>query len=271
MTFARLSTIMACAAAALLLAAIRLPAEDKPAKDDNAKAQKIVQDALDSKSVKVPPTAITDEAVTRAFPDHSFFAVVFRQYPVAIAPPEPFKSRNVFVVLPDGKLLHMTDTKELEKFFKNNLKAVKDDDSAKQAAQAWLVVSETFQQDGFFKFSVPKDDLKATEEKGERKATGKFVVTQGGKGELTAKLVFDDKGKLTNVSEDNAIKPGVRPICQATKLLDPDPLVRRMAEQDILVMGRACKGYLDEQRAKASPELRIAIDRIWQKIVEEGW
>jgi hypothetical protein len=53
-------------------------------------------------------------------------------------------------------------------------------------------------------------------------------------------------------------------------LLDADPIVRRMAEQDLLIMGSAAKSYLDEQRAKASPELRRAIDRLWQRIVDEG-
>lgn len=68
----------------------------------------------------------------------------------------------------------------------------------------------------------------------------------------------------------NAIQKGVRPICQATKLLDPDPVVRGMAEQAILVMGKAAEGYLTEQRTRASPELRQAIDRIWQRILAEG-
>jgi hypothetical protein len=262
--------LAACAAAVLLPAAV-LRAEDKAAKEESDRAEKTVKDLLDEKNVKVPPTAVTDAAVKKAFPDATVFAVVFPQYPIARVAPEPFKAQNLLIVPKDGKLIHVTDTKELEKFFKDHLKAVKDDDTAKQAAQAWLVLSQTFKQDGFFKFSVPKDDLKVTEEKGERKASGKFVVTQGGKGDLTATLAFDAKGKFAKVSEDNAIKPGVRPICQATKLLDADPLVRRMAEQDILVMGRACKGYLDEQRAKASPELRRAIDRVWKRIVEEGW
>ena len=66
------------------------------------------------------------------------------------------------------------------------------------------------------------------------------------------------------------LKPGPRPICHATKLLDPDPVVRAIVEQDLLIMGRAAKPYLDEQRAKASPELQQAIDRIWQRILNEG-
>jgi hypothetical protein len=38
-------------------------------------------------------------------------------------------------------------------------------------------------------------------------------------------------GTLVNVLEKSALRPGVRPICQATKLLDRDPIVRRMANR----------------------------------------
>lgn len=271
MTFARLSIFLACAVAALLFVAGGLRADEKADKEEQAKAERVVKEFLDDKKVTAPPMPITDEAVTKAFPGSHVFSLVFPQFPVARVPPEPFKSQNLFIVPKDGKLVHLTDTKGLEKFFKDDLKAVKDDDAAKQAAQAWLLLSVTFQQDGFFKFSVPKDSLKVAEEKGEKKASGKADVKDGGKGDLTATLTFDDKGKLTKTAEENAIKPGPRPICQATKLLDADPIVRRMAEQDILFMGRACKEYLDEQRAKASPELKQAIDRIWKRIVDERW
>jgi hypothetical protein len=264
MTTARRSTFIACSILALLAAA-------GARAGDRAKAEKVVKEFLDEKKANVAPTPVTGEALTKAFPDHSFFAAVFRQYPVAVRAPEPLKSQNVLIVPNDGQLIHLTDIKGLETFFKDNLKPVKDDDAARQAVQGWLALSQTFTQDGFFKFSVPQDGLKVAAEKGERKASGKFVVVQGGKGDLTATLVFGEDGKLAKVSEEDTIKPGVRPICQATKLLDADALVRRMAEQDLLVMGRACRGYLEEQRARATPELRKAIDRVWQRIIDEGW
>ena len=75
---------------------------------------------------------------------------------------------------------------------------------------------------------------------------------------------------LVNVSQTAHLKAGLRPICQATKLLDADPIVRRMAEQDLLILGRTAQEYLAVQRAKASPELQQAIDQIWQRIVDEG-
>jgi len=81
-------------------------------------------------------------------------------------------------------------------------------------------------------------------------------------------MTFED-GKLAKVVEENTVKPGVRPICQATKLLDPDPIVRGMAEQCIVVMGSEAREYLLGQRAKASPELQQAIDRVWQRIIDE--
>jgi hypothetical protein len=43
-----------------------------------------------------------------------------------------------------------------------------------------------------------------------------------------------------------------------------------MAEQDLRIMGGAAKGYLDEQRAKAAPELRRAMARLWRQIEREG-
>ena len=43
-----------------------------------------------------------------------------------------------------------------------------------------------------------------------------------------------------------------------------------MAEQDLLVMGRAAKPYLDQVRARVRPKLQQEIDRIWQRIVSEG-
>ena len=38
-----------------------------------------------------------------------------------------------------------------------------------------------------------------------------------------------------------------------------------------LVMGRAAHDYLAAQRAKAAPRQRRAIDRIWKRILDEGW
>ena len=62
-----------------------------------------------------------------------------------------------------------------------------------------------------------------------------------------------------------------RDVSQATKLLDADPVVRRIAAQDLIIMGLAARDYLMDQRAQATPELREAIDRVWRQIQKNGW
>jgi len=42
-----------------------------------------------------------------------------------------------------------------------------------------------------------------------------------------------------------------------------------MAEQDLLVMGKAAGDYLAGQRARADRKLQNAIDRIWERILAE--
>jgi hypothetical protein len=239
-----------------------------PSADDVAKAEKAVKDYL----AKVKGSAakveyVKDDAVQLVFPKTLWFSVRFPQYPVGRVPPKGLKASNVFAVGGDGTVTPVTDHKELDKAF-GDVKA-KSDDTAKTVVRAFVRLTEDLHQDGFYKFALMDDSTKVTTDKGSRTATAKAVVMGGGNGEITAALTFDDAGKLTKSTADAKLKPGPRPICQATKLLDADALVRRMAEQDLLYMGRAAKDYLDEQRAKAGPELRRAIDALWQRICEQ--
>ena len=212
---------------------------------------------------------LSDEALGRTFAGHRFYVLRFRQYPVAVPPPDPLKANNLFVVKPDGSVGHLPDVATLEAFFRATLPPGTTEAQAMDSARAWLRVAQEFRQDGFLHFSIPDESVKVVSmPSGGREVTAKAVVIPrgGNQGEIVASLTFDGRGKVVTVSESANIKRGIRPICQATKLLDPDPVVRRMAEDAILVMGKAAKEYLNEQRARARPALRKAIDRIWQRI-----
>jgi len=226
--------------------------------------------------VRVSP--ITDESVARLFPKFVFVAVLFPQFPLARIAPDPLKASNIVAVPKgEGRPQPCSDAKELETFFKDNASAVSSGTDT-ELMRAWLRLAQELSQDGFYKFKDPSEfkgeGTKSDDGKSERisKVGGKVEVDpQGGnKGELRATIEFDKDGKITKINHKADLKPGPRPICQATKLLDPDPIVRRMAEDSLRVMGSAARSYLDEQRAKASPELQKAIDQIWQRIVDEG-
>lgn len=232
---------------------------------------KKLADYKDAQNGRVLP--VTEDFVGKAFPKHHFFVLRFMQYPLARVVAEPLKSNNIFVVKPDQSVMLINDIKDLQKFFAGALAKVESGEAAEIAAKAWLRLAQELYQDSMFKFNEPSDlKVAMTKDLPPSKVEVSGVCTldtkNGDKGQLTSTLIFE-KGKLAKVTDEPKLQAGIRPICQATKLLDPDPVVRAMAEQAILVMGRSCKFYLDEQRAKASPELQKAIDRIWQRILDQ--
>src|SRR5262249_27788337 len=231
-----------------------------PATAAQADDQQLVENYLQSRGViggVVRP--VTDDFVGRAFPRFRFFRVIFRQYPVALQCPETkdLKCANLFFVQ-DGRVDFVTAIEDLRFFFAANLGLAPAQDTATDAAGAWLRFSEELKQDLFYTFSpptvsyTPRDDLTLLR--------AHVSVLAGGDGNIDILMTLGAAGSFVNILEKSVLRPGVRPICQATKLLDRDPIVRRMAEQDLLVMGRAAKPYLDQIRATARPKVRQAID-----------
>ena len=231
---------------------------------DPTKAEKIVKDELEK--VKADPNLarlIKDEALDKTFPGQTFFAVTFRQFPVARLAPEPLKSSNVYAVTAEGKPVLINSMDGLQKFFSEGKIGAKED-VRKDAVRAFLALAQELAQDGFYRFKLEPGSLKADGEK----ASGKVVVAQGGNGEISVTLNFKD-GVFSSAQPLVQIKPGMRPRCQATLLLDPNPLVRQIAEDSLLVMGRPALPYLAEQYAKAKPDLQKAIERVRQRILSE--
>jgi hypothetical protein len=245
------------------------PPPPKVGKEHLARAEKAVKAELERlKGTSGTLTRITSDPLARSLPGHVCFFVLFRQYPVARMPPPGLRASNLFVYGPEGKVHVLSRPADLEKFFKGRLGPAMNDEGMKDAARAYLALSQQLRQDGFYKFALEDDATKvARNREGNKVVTAKVVVKAGGNGLINARLIFNDKGKMTGVSEDAKLTPGPRPRCQATLLLHPDPEVRAMALDNLLLMGRAAKGYLDEQRAKASPKLRAAIDAVWKRIV----
>jgi hypothetical protein len=241
-----------------------------PAAIAKANDQQLVEDYLQSYGfggAVVRP--VTDDFVGRTFPNFSFFGVIFREYPIAVQCPETqnLKCANLFVVQ-NSHVDVISTIEDLKFFFATNLPPAPTQDAATDADGTWLRFSEESKQDLFYTFSVPDNSYTPREDLTVVRAHAS--VATGGDGNIDVLMTLGAAGSFLNILERSALRPGVRPICQATKLLDRDPIVRRMAEQDLLVMGHASKPYLDQVRATAQPKLRQAIDRIWQRILNEG-
>lgn len=205
-----------------------------------------------------------NQVLEQVLPGVQVFARVARRWPVA-------RMENSCVTFVDakGKATEVTDEAALKKFVLANFLPVRNAVAAKQAVRAWLLLIEPLVNDGFFRFETDEAALNVSPADGAPgKARGMAKVVSGGRGELVVTLTFDKDGRITDIVSETKLEEGVRPICQSTKLLDPDPIVRGMARQDLLTMGVAAKPYLDEMRPKLSPELQKAVDEIWQEILE---
>lgn len=237
-----------------------------------------IQKATTPNSQQIPPpprpNRIINASIENVFPDALFYPLIFRQYPVPQVFLPPLKVQNIFVVQKAGAMQHLPDIHALENFFRSSLRSPVNPDEAwkKDAVRAWLRLSEEFSQDGMYKFSIPEEAISIVAQSEGWKGTGKAAVVpqSGNMGEITADLFFKADGTLERVSETRNVKAGIRQKCQATKLLDADAIVRAMAEQDILIMGRQAEWYLVEQKAKAGPALQSTIEKIWERIVTEG-
>src|SRR5262245_4808463 len=90
---------------ALIAPATGFAKEKAAEKNDKAKAA-VEKQAKDWKGEGFRTEVITEEYVKSTFPNHTFVAVHFAEWPVGRAAPEPMKSRNVFAVDKDGKVTH---------------------------------------------------------------------------------------------------------------------------------------------------------------------
>src|SRR5262249_12746829 len=120
---------------------------------------------------------ITDDYVGRTFPGLTFCGVIFRQWPVAVYPPEGLNYSNVAVVR-GGQVSFITSETDLRQFFADNLGAAPDADSAKDAGRTWLRFASEIEQDLFFTFSDPAVEYMPVQDGA--LVTGRVLVLNGG-------------------------------------------------------------------------------------------
>ena len=136
-----------------------------------------------------------------------------------------------------------------------------------EAAAAWLQLTGELHQDGYYRFTRIATSA-AIRLAGSLLAFAggslQVLPTCGNKGTLTVRLRFGGEGcRLQEIEETLDLQPGIRPKDQARKLLDPDPAVRKKAEDDLRLMGPEAFDYLMRERIAAPPELQALIDKLW--------
>lgn len=223
---------------------------------------------------------LDNAALAKAFPHTIFYVLRFAQWPVSCCPPEPLGSNNIFainVAASETKsdtrapIKAITEAGQLKNFLLASGVSAAGENEIKTLLAASLALSQELFQDGMYRFQPEPTSIHIEKQAGAITASGSLPVDpRGGNSGAIFATMKCENGKVIDFTASAKLMAGMRPICQSTKLLDKDELVRRMAEQDLLIMGSLAKDYLDWQRTQVSPALRAEIDRVWARILEEG-
>jgi hypothetical protein len=207
--------------------------------------------------------------IAAVLPGYSFVIIIHIEHPVANTNIDPALGTNSIAAVDKNlgvEIINSTDS--LVRFFQaHQIPAA--GEKMLLTVKAWLGLSQELKDDGFYSFTIREDSLRILPIDSIQ-AEGISEVTGGGSGAIKANILFGTASHIIyNVVEQVELVEGIRPVCQSTKLLDKDPIVRRMAEGDLLSMGTSCLDYLSVQHAKAAPRLKVAIDAIYQKIMKQ--
>jgi RNA polymerase sigma factor (sigma-70 family) len=238
-----------------------------PTQDEIKKAEEALKKEIgaDFKSAKL----LDAGQILRNFPDWLIFDVRFMyQYGVPLGRIEGSACWAIHKKTGQRTRLGahgIVSVAELKKFLESNLPEAKDEGAVKDALWACLrITQEAFTDHRWMDIKLDESSIKVAG----KTASGKSVVAPPGQGFLTVSL--DQTRKPARIEIDIKIVRPPKPVCQATRLLDPDPVIRKMAEQQLLLMGKYAEEYLQQRRVEAeSPELRAAIDAIWKRIQDE--
>lgn len=248
---------------------------------------------------------LTGDRLEMVFPLYSFFIIRYPQYPDTPAIPPPLTPVTIIALrnvaeenflfrganAPSRFTLITTD-EQLKAFFLaialpsaviapqvNNAVPPGELDNANHFTLiAWLRLCQELHQDGYYRFRMEdKVEVEPVPYEGpdgpKYSTTGRLdALPDGGNtGALTATLFFNTPPRrLCEIRLQSTLHPGLRPVGQAKKLLNPDPVIRKIAEQDLLLMGPQTYDYLAGEWLHATPELQQAIEGVWGKIVERA-
>jgi hypothetical protein len=149
------------------------------------------------KAPPVPPKiAAVDAAVRELFPHEHFYTIRYLRYPRAVRPPGPLKLENLVCVHTNGTVDRLENLEALKKLFEKKLPDLRDEVQTRAALVACLRLAEEFYQDGYYTFTIPDSSVSITRHDDHFVASGKTVVTKGGKGEVTVKLTTGSAGKI---------------------------------------------------------------------------
>jgi hypothetical protein len=140
--------------------------------------------------------AVNDEGVRKTFTDDRFYSVHAKKTPRPDMVPKALRTLKLVRVRPDDSVEQIKDIEALKSLLCSKFSHVRDEAQVRAAVLTSLRLAEEFYQDGTMKFTMPQDAVSVSHEGDRIVATGKAVVSEGGKGEVQVSLNFGPTGTL---------------------------------------------------------------------------
>jgi len=140
--------------------------------------------------------AVENEDVKKAFAEDRFYSVHAKKMPRPDMVPKALRTVKLVRVRTDGSVERIEGVEGLKKLLCAKFSAVRDEAHARASLMTSLRLAEEYYRDGNMKFTVPKESVSVTRQGDRIAATGKAVVSQGGKGEFQVSLSFGPSGSL---------------------------------------------------------------------------
>jgi hypothetical protein len=140
--------------------------------------------------------ALDNEHVRKAFADDRFYSVHAKKMPRPDMVPKPLRTLRLVRVPADGSVHPIEDLEGLKSLLCAKFSGVRDESPARAALMTTLRLAEEYYQDGNMTFAVPANTVSVSRHGDRIVATGKAVVSHGGKGEVQVSLNFGPSGAL---------------------------------------------------------------------------
>jgi hypothetical protein len=154
--------------------------------------------AKDAPQPRIPRKveAVENEHVLKAFANDRFYSVHAKKMPRPDMVPKALRTMKLVRIRADGSVEGIQDVEALKALLSAKFSGVRKEAQTRASLMTSLRLAEEYYQDGNMTFTVPADNISVKSEGDRIIATGKAVVSKGGKGEVQVTLNFGPSGAL---------------------------------------------------------------------------
>jgi hypothetical protein len=196
---------------AVALTVIRTGGQTPNGEDQKSRAKlnSWLADTMKDMQTRIEPKVIPimDETIRQFFPGSHFYAVYLPRWPRAVIPPKQLSLETLICVSGDGVVEPIRNRDELRAFLARKLAGVTNEDRARNAALASLLLATAGAKSGPYQLKSP--DIQVTSEGTHIIGNARASVHEPSRGNIDVRVEFGPDGRTTpnDIKIQSSTKP----------------------------------------------------------------